>query len=451
MEKKILWAAWLLPVFFAASVAAQSGVEAKALEGLSPVTTLAKSEAGRAALGANFTMTGGIQRGEIQQPLLLPFAMQQQQALRDVSVTSGNLVQLADGFGSTLGAAYEVRAHYSDRTHFSVISKKFAELSGYAMATSGSDSEHAKFFFANLTVDGTTPVPAESKAILDKIGGTTDPFGRAYELPAGAPGGDRFGDARPFQTEPAVARIVGPDYFHTPADNIGYNHGPFMNLTNSPSYPSGHTTYAYTASLMLALMVPERYQQMMTRAAEYGNDRILVGAHYAMDVMGGRTLALYDMAHLLANDPAYMNRTVRHATPTSNFRADLEVARSEVRATLEQVCGKSLAVCAQDDIGRFSDAAADAAFYAATLTYNLPVVHEQTAQGREDVGKLAPEAGHLLTAAFPWLSLEQADAILTETEGPGGGFLDDGSAFGVYSRLNLYAAAGRALEVAPKK
>jgi hypothetical protein len=31
----------------------------------------------------------------------------------------------------------------------------------------------------------------------------------------------------------------------------------------------------------------------------------------------------------------------------------------------------------------------------------------------------------------------QADAILTLTEGPGDGFLDNGSAFGVYSRLDL--------------
>jgi hypothetical protein len=42
------------------------------------------------------------------------------------------------------------------------------------------------------------------------------------------------------------------------------------------------------------------------------------------------------------------------------------------------------------------------------------------------------------------LTLEQADQILTETEGPGGGFLDNGTPFGVYSRLNLFAAAGRA-------
>lgn len=82
------------------------------------------------------------------------------------------------------------------------------------------------------------------------------------------------------------------------------------------------------------------------------------------------------------------------------------------------------------------------AFYNATQTYGLPVVYPENVGKLEDVGALAPEAGHLLTAAFPALTLEQANRILTETEGPGGGFLDDGSAFGVYSRLNLYAAAG---------
>jgi hypothetical protein len=111
---------------------------------------------------------------------------------------------------------------------------------------------------------------------------------------------------------------------------------------------------------------------------------------------------------------------------------------------LQAACGDTIALCARTDIGRLSIPAADAAFYAVTQTYDLPVVHPATANAVEDVGKLAPEAGYLLTVAFPSLSLEQADQILTETEGPGGGFLDDGSPFGVYSRLDLYAAAGRA-------
>jgi membrane-associated phospholipid phosphatase len=51
-----------------------------------------------------------------------------------------------------------------------------------------------------------------------------------------------------------------------------------MNLINSPSYSSGHTTYGYTGALILAVLVPERYRQMVTRGAEYGNDRILMRA-----------------------------------------------------------------------------------------------------------------------------------------------------------------------------
>ncbi|MGO9421261.1 hypothetical protein [Roseiarcus sp.] len=84
-------------------------------------------------------------------------------------------------------------------------------------------------------------------------------------------------------------------------------------------------------------------------------------------------------------------------------------------------------------------------------TYGLAIAHPQNADKVEDVGALPPEAGNLLTAAFPKLTLAEVNRILTETEGPGGGFLDDGSAFGVYSRVNLYAAAGRAAALSRAK
>ena len=190
---------------------------------------------------------------------------------------------------------------------------------------------------------------------------------------------------------------------------------------------------------------------MIARGAEYGNDRILMGAHYAMDVLGGRTLATYDLAHLLANDPAYVGRSLRKLPVISDYQAALKAARADVVAALQSACGNTMEVCAREDTGRFSDPAVNEAFYAATQTYGLPVVYPKNAGTPEDVGKLAPEAGYLLTTAFPSLTLEQADQILTETEGPGGGFLDDGSAFGVYSRLNLYAAADRAKQLAAGK
>lgn len=114
-------------------------------------------------------------------------------------------------------------------------------------------------------------------------------------------------------------------------------------------------------------------------------------------------------------------------------------------------CGGTVAACAAADAGRFSNPAANQALIEATQTYGLPVVHPDTAGRLEDVGKAAPEAGALLTAAFPYLTLAEADDILTSTEGPGGGFLDDGSAFGIHSRLDLFAAAGKAAALAPMK
>jgi hypothetical protein len=186
---------------------------------------------------------------------------------------------------------------------------------------------------------------------------------------------------------------------------------------------------------------------MVARGAEYGNDRILMGAHYAMDVLGGRTLATYDLAHLLANDAIYMGRTLRGAPVIQDYQAALKAARADVAAALQSGCGDTIAVCSRHDTGRFSAAAVNEAFYATTQTYGLPVVYPKNAAAVEDVGKIAPEAGYLLTAAFPSLTLDQANQILTETEGPGGGFLDDGSAFGVYSRLNLYAASMRAIRL----
>jgi hypothetical protein len=442
-QKQFLGFVLLLFVLSALS-GAQSQTDLAALKGLAPVSALPLTAEGKAALAANFIVTGGIQTGTIRQATLLPFAEQQQQALRDAAITDGNLAQLADGLGTALGSAYVARAHYTGRngrSDYTSISPAVAELIAYTTAVTARNSRAGKYFFANATTNGEKPVTAEAAAILKANGGVMDVFGRTYHLAAGTPGANAYGNSRPFQTEPSVLPVVGPDYFDVPSGNVVYNRGPVMDLINSPSYPSGHTTYGYTGSLLLAILIPSRYQQMIVRGAEYGNDRILMGAHYAMDVLGGRTLALYDMAHLLANDPAYVHLSDK---TMPDFRGAVKQARSDVDGVLSPACGKTVEVCAGEDTSRFSDAAADGAFYLDTQTYGLPVVYPQYAHELEDVSAVAPEAGYLLTVAFPTLTLEQADRLLTETEGPGGGFLDDGSAFGVYSRLNLYAAAGRA-------
>ena len=210
--------------------AAQSAANLAVLKGLAPVSVLSNSPAGQAALAANFTVTGGIQTGAIRQPTLLPFADQQQQALKDAFITGGNIADLADGLGTTLGSAYLARAHYTDREHFTSISQAVADFIAYTNATTQSDSSSGKYFFANATTDGKTPVSEAAAAILKEIGGTPDIFGRGYGRPAGSPGADAYGNSRPFQTEPSTAPIIGPDYFNVASDNMVYNQGPIMNL-----------------------------------------------------------------------------------------------------------------------------------------------------------------------------------------------------------------------------
>jgi membrane-associated phospholipid phosphatase len=442
-------------VLLACPVAAQTEAELHVMQGLAPVTALEKTEAGKAALAVNLGVTGAIQDGTSPQPTLLPLPEQQQQALRDAYITGDNAYGISDGLGSALGAAYQSATGYSRADDGKTINApniapSVAQFIAYANATSRADSNLGKYFFANGTLDGKAPVSAAALAILTEIGGATDMFGRAYGRPAGSAGANRYGNSRPFQTEPHFLAFEGVDFFGATSGNVAWLRGPAQDLTHSASYPSGHTTYGYMESLLLALLVPQRYPQMVVRAAEYGSNRITIGAHYAMDVLGGRTLATYDLAQLLANKPGYVG-VKRGKLEIADFRKALADARADVTKTLEDRCGKTIAACAADDRSRFADAARNDAFHASTQTYGLPVVFAETAGKTADVGKLAPEAGYLLTAAFPYLTLDQANAILTATQGPGGGFLDNGSAFGVYSRLDLYRAAQQAIAADPSR
>lgn len=437
---------------------AQTAANVVALRGLAPFGLLRNTDQGRAALSANYVVTGAIQTGVAKQPILASFPLQQEQALKDAFITGWDVEDLADGLGTALGAAYRSAAHYTSSGDFTNVSPAVANLIAYTNETTASDSSVAKYVFANGTTDGTTPVSAAVAGFISSHGGQADIFGKAYGLEAGAVGADRYGDSRPYLTEPRLTVFAGTDFFGKASTSVAFLKGPAANLLDSPSFPSGHTTYGYMGSLLLALMIPQRYQQEITRGAEFGNDRIILGAHYAMDVIAGRTLALHDVAHLLANDPRYVGQPKRRAGVITDYQAALRLARSDVARVLEAGCGQAglaggLAACADQDTGRFSHVAANEALYESTQTYGLPVVYASMAARTEDVRKIAPEAGYLLTAAFPRLTLSQADAILTATEGPGGGFLDNGSEFGLYSRLDLYAAAGRAAvaRVAPTR
>ena len=242
------FAACALFVVPAAGATAQTETNIIVLGGLAAVTALEATDAGKAALAANLAVTGAIQDGGADQPTLLPFSEQQQLALRDAFITHGNASELADGLGTALGNAYQSGSTYTSTddgktTSFTNVTPSMAPLIAYALATTWADADVAKYFFANGTLDKTTPASAAAMGILKEIRGTTDIFGKAYNRPAGGAGAGAYGDSRPFQTEPHLITYAGRDFFGVASSNAAYLRGPSQNLTNSPSYPSGHTTY----------------------------------------------------------------------------------------------------------------------------------------------------------------------------------------------------------------
>lgn len=83
------------------------------------------------------------------------------------------------------------------------------------------------------------------------------------------------------------------------------------------SYPSGHTTMAFSMGAVLARLLPAKASAIMARAAAYGESRIVCERHFRSDVTGGEALGLQVADRLMAN---------------AQFRSDFDAARAELAA-----------------------------------------------------------------------------------------------------------------------
>lgn len=211
--------------------------------------------------------------------------------------------------------------------------------------------------------------------------------------------------------------------------------------TLNQAFPSGHTTYAYGISLQLAELLPELAPGIITRGSEAGNNRIVLGVHYPLDVMGGRISGHVNTATQLAND---------------NYIEDtLQPARAELVDYLEQRCdadghGATLSECIDDtdaattggytndftdpvSTAPVTDRASALDAYTARMTYGF----EPTGETGQD--PVVPEnAEALLVTAFPELDDEQRRAVLAATQIDSGYPLDASSQG--WQRINLPAA-----------
>lgn len=181
--------------------------------------------------------------------------------------------------------------------------------------------------------------------------------------------------------------------------------------SNDGGYPSGHTNAAYLAAFAMAYAVPERYQELLTRASELGNNRIVAGMHSPFDVIGGRVMATALSAAIL-NDPA--NSSLKTA------------AYNDARSKLLTLTGT-----AED---RFSDYATNEQNFTQRLTYGFPQTGSTTKPAVVPKG-----AEVLLETRLPYLDSTQRRWVLATTGLPSGyPVLDDAEGWG---RLNLFAAA----------
>ena len=188
--------------------------------------------------------------------------------------------------------------------------------------------------------------------------------------------------------------------------------------STSGAYPSGHTSQAYWQGTTLATLLPELAPQILARTSEAGNNRIVMAAHYPLDVMGGRMMG-QNIVERRWSDP--------------EFRVLFEAASAELHTVLEAGCGAALADCIAADTPYLSDEAA-LAVYEERMTYDFV----QTSAADQDV-TLPAGAESLLISSHATLTDAQRRQVLELTSIDSGYPLDEGTN-GSWQRLNLAAA-----------
>jgi acid phosphatase (class A) len=83
------------------------------------------------------------------------------------------------------------------------------------------------------------------------------------------------------------------------------------------SYPSGHATLGYSFGVVLAGLIPEKSQALLSRSASYAYSREVCGDHYHSDVEAGHVLGTTVGVLLLHNE---------------KLKPELEAARAELKS-----------------------------------------------------------------------------------------------------------------------
>jgi autotransporter-associated beta strand protein len=240
-------------------------------------------------------------------------------------------------------------------------------------------------------------------ALVNAMGnnGSTEPAKRFYKY------------ARPYRWSSSVVVLPAlvPAKSSTPATDGGFT--------------SGHSAEAVRGALGMAYAVPERFQEIIARGLELGENRILAGMHSPLDVISGRVQAQAIAAANLA-DPA---NAAAKAAAVAQAHATLMLKTGTTADTFYDYAHSGTAAT-----DRFADYAATRAAYVRRLTFGFAPI------GATNAPAVVPKGAEvLLETRLPYLSEAQRRVVLKTTALPSGyPILDDAEGWG---RLNLFAAA----------
>ncbi|KAA0997496.1 phosphatase PAP2 family protein [Paraburkholderia panacisoli] len=230
---------------------------------------------------------------------------------------------------------------------------------------------------------------------------STEPAKRFYKYP------------RPFRwsSNVVVVPTLVPAESTTPATDGGFI--------------SGHTAEAVRDAVGMAYVVPERFQEMLSRGLELGENRIVAGMHSPLDVIGGRMLGIAAAAANLY-DPA--NATLKSDAYTQAHTALMSLTGTSATTF------NAFAHSGDTSNDRFADYTTNRTNFLRRMTLSFSQI------GATNAAPIVPKGAEvLLETRFPYLDANQRRVVLKTTEMSSGyPLMDDAEGWG---RLNLFAAA----------